>query len=179
MTDVFSTPEIDEIETEAPAPEPQEDPKPKPRRRSTGTARRSARTPKPSVRRVAEKAEQIAQTDQVTREVLVELLGAPSDGVADLTTAIMEAKKNPLENAVADLRAIQEGSLPEATIHLVGMDRESLTALVRLAELFSAPGLPEKVPARSTDAALALIEPVREVDVDADSLDHLMVLLAQ
>lgn len=152
--------------------------KPRPKRRSGSSTRRSSRTPKPPVRKVAEKAEQIAGADEIVREQIAELMSAPSAGIADLTTAIMEAKKNPLDSAVADLRVIQEGTLPEATIHLVGMDRDALASLVRVGELFGAVDLPERIPARSTDAALVLIEPMRGVDVDHEHLNLLMELLA-
>lgn len=149
------------------------------KRRTNGRSRTTSRTGKASVRRIADKAEQIIDTDEDTRALAAELVGARSAGVADLTTAIMEAKKSPVDSAVADLAGIQSGSVPEATVHLVGMGRSELTALVELVGALSDVKLPEKIPMKSTDAALMLVEPVRDAQIDQKSLDQLQDLLGK
>ena len=141
---------------------------PKPRKRRTASAkpvakrgRPSSRTAKASLRRIAAKAEEIAAADDATRLLAAELTGAPSPGIADLTTTIMAAKTSPLEAAVADLTIIQAGSIPEAVVHLVGMSQPELQALTQLVDAFSDQVLPGQLPAKSTDAALVLVDPVR------------------
>src|SRR5699024_5572340 len=96
------------------------------KRRSSGRSRSGPKSSKPSVRRIADKAEQIARADEDTRELAAGLAGARSAGIADLTTAVMEAKKSPVDTAIADLSGVQSGSVPEATVHLVGMGRSEL-----------------------------------------------------
>lgn len=181
-TDTDLAPELDDAETagaveQEPAKRPAEDPAPAPVKRRT--SRRSRTTGKASVRRIADKAEQIISADEGTRVLAAELIGAKSTGVADLTTAIMEAKKSPVDSAVADLAGIQSGSVPEATVHLVGMGRSELTALVDLVGAVSDVKLPEKIPMKSTDAALMLVEPVRDAQIDQKSLDQLQDLLGK
>lgn len=158
---------------------------PKPRKRRTPAAkatgkrgRPTARTAKSSLRRVAVKAEQIADADDATRLLAAELTGADSPGVADLTTTIMAAKTSPLDAAVADLTIIQAGSIPEAVVHLVGMSRPELHALANLVNAFSDQNLPASLPAKSTDAALVLVDPVRAAQVDDSALQRLLALLA-
>src|SRR5699024_9415124 len=80
------------------------------RRRSSGRSRTASKTGKPSVRRIADKAQQIADTDQGTRVLAADLIGARSAGIADLTTAIMEAKRSPVHSAIADLAGVQSGT---------------------------------------------------------------------
>ena len=70
---------------------------------ASGRSRSTGRAGKPSVRRIADKAEQIARADEDTRELAAGLAGARSAGIADLTTAVMEAKKSPVDTAIADL----------------------------------------------------------------------------
>lgn len=178
-------PELDGAETagdvdQEPAKNSAEDSTPAPaKRRTTGRSRSTSRTGKASVRRIADKAEQIVESDEDTRALAAELVGARSIGVADLTTAIMESKRSLVESAVADLTGVQSGSVPEATVHLVGMGRSELAALVQLVGALSDVELPEKVPAKSTDAALVLVEPVRAAQVDQAALDQLQSLLAK
>lgn len=177
--------ELDDAETtgdgdQEPAKNSADESTPAPaKRRTSGRSRTTSRTGKASVRRIADKAEQIIDTDEDTRALAAELIGARSVGVADLTTAIMEAKRSPVESAVADLVGVQSGSVPEATVHLVGMGRSELAALVQLVSALSDVKLPEKVPAKSTDAALTLVEPVRDAQIDKHALDQLQSLLAK
>ncbi|MDN5892777.1 MAG: hypothetical protein L0H93_02025 [Nocardioides sp.] len=183
--DTALDPEPDGAETagdidQEPAINSAEDPTPAPaKRRTTGRSRNTSRAGKASVRRIADKAEQIIESDEDTRALAAELVAARSIGVADLTTAIMEAKRSPVESAVADLAGVQSGSVPEATVHLVGMGRSELAALVQLVGALSDVKLPEKVPAKSTDAALTLVEPVRAAQIDQTALDQLQSLLAK
>ena len=149
------------------------------KRRPSGRSRTTGRAGKPSVRRVADKAEQIGRADGDTRALAADLVGARSAGIADLTTAVMEAKKSPVDAAIADLSGIQSGSVPEATVHLVGMSRAELSALVDLVGAISEAGLPEKVPVKSTEAALALVEPIRGAQIDQDALAQLQELLSK
>lgn len=178
-------PELDGAEAagdgdQEPAKSSAEDSAPAPaKRRTSGRGRTTSRTGKASVRRIADKAEQIIEADEGTRVLAAELVGARSTGVADLTTAIMEAKRSPVESAVADLTGVQSGSVPEATVHLVGMGRSELAALVQLVGALSDVHLPGKVPAKSTDAALVLVEPVRDAQIDQHALDQLQSLLAK
>ena len=174
--------DVDAVEPgDEPAPtetEPaQAEPPPAPAKRRSSSRSRSGG--KASVRRIADKAEQISDADEEIRDLAAELIGARSAGIADLTTAIMEAKKSPVQTAVADLAGVQSGSVPEATVHLVGMDRSSLTMLVALVGALSETDLPAKLPAKSVDAALVLVEPVREARIDQDALDRLQDLLAR
>ena len=131
------------------------------------------------MRRIADKAQQVVDTDQDTRVLAADLTGARSAGIADLTTAIMEAKRSPVHSAIADLAGVQSGTVPEATVHLVGMGRSELQTLVQLVGALSDVQLPKKVPAKSTDAALALVEPVRDARIDADALEQLQSLLSK
>ena len=149
------------------------------RRPASGRGRSASRSGRPSVRRIADKAEQISGVDETTRTLAAGLTGARSAGIADLTTAIMEAKRSPVESAIADLSGIQSGSVPEATVHLVGMGRSELQTLVQLVDALADVDLPEKVPAKSTDAALALVEPVRAAQIDQQALEQLQSLLAK
>jgi len=149
------------------------------RRRSSGRSRSVSRAGKASVRRIADKAQQVVDTDQDTRVLAADLTGARSAGIADLTTAIMEAKRSPVHSAIADLAGVQSGTVPEATVHLVGMGRSELQTLVQLVGALSDVQLPKKVPAKSTDAALALVEPVRDARIDADALEQLQSLLSK
>lgn len=167
------------------APETRDDTSSKPRkRRSASTPRSSkrgrppARTAKAALRRIATKAEQIADTDEDTRRLAAELTGAASPGSADLTTTIMAARTSTLDAAVADLTIIQAGSIPEAVVHLVGMSGPELQALTRLVAAFSDQELPAQLPDKSTDAALVLVDPVRTAQIDEDSLQRLLHLLA-
>lgn len=156
--------------------------KPKPRtRRSSGVkrGRPTARTAKATLLRIASKAEEIAETDDDTRLLAAELTGAETPGIADLTTTIMSSKTSPLEAAVADLTIIQAGTLPEAVVHLVGMSQPELQALTRLVTAFSTQDLPGQLPAKSTDAALMLVEPVRAAVIDDGALQRLIRLLAK
>lgn len=160
--------------------------KPKPRKRRATAAksagkrgRPTARTAKASLRRIATKAEEIADADDATRLLAAELTGADSPGIADLTTTIMAAKTSPLDAAVADLTIIQAGSIPEAVIHLVGMSQPELQALTQLVNAFTDQTLPDRLPAKSTDAALALVDPVRAAEVDDGALQRLLALLAK
>lgn len=140
--------------------------------------RPTSRTVKASLRRIAVKAEEIADADDATRLLAAELTGAPSQGVADLTTTIMAAKTSPLEAAVADLTIIQAGSVPEAVVHLVGMSQPELQALTQLVDAFSDQALPGQLPVKSTDAALVLVDPVRAAEIDDSALQRLLALLA-
>lgn len=158
----------------------------KPRtRRTTGgktpgkRGRPTARTAKATLRRIASKAEEIAETDDDTRLLAAELTGADSPGIADLTTTIMSATTSPLEAAVADLTIIQAGSVPEAVVHLVGMSPPELQALAQLVTAFSAQDVPGQLPVKSTDAALILVEPVRAAVFDDAALQRLLRLLAK
>ncbi|HLR94655.1 MAG TPA: hypothetical protein VK053_09030 [Jiangellaceae bacterium] len=162
-----------EPETAVPAPETPA------KRRPSGRSRTTGRAGKASVRRIADKAEQIARADEDTRSLAAGLAGARSAGIADLTTAVMEARKSPVDAAIADLSGIQSGSVPEATVHLVGMSRTDLSALVDLVGAISEAELPEKVPAKSTEAALALVEPIRDAQIDQDALVQLQELLSK
>jgi len=157
----------------------------KPRKRRSTTAktpgkrgRPTARTAKATLRRIATKAEEIAVTDDDTRLLAAELTGAESPGIADLTTTIMDAKTSPLEAAVADLTIIQAGTIPEAVVHLVGMSQPELLALTQLVTAFSTQDLPAKLPGKSTDAALMLVDPVRAAVIDDGALQRLIRLLA-
>lgn len=161
-----------EPETAAPASEPV-------KRRPSGRSRTTGRAGKASVRRIADKAEQISRADEDIRALAAGLAGARSAGIADLTTAVMEAKKSPVDTAIADLSGVQSGSVPEATVHLVGMGRSELLALVDLVGALSDVELPEKVPAKSTEAALVLVEPVRAAQIDQDALAQLQELLSK
>ena len=149
------------------------------KRRPSGRSRSGGRPSKPSVRRTADKAEQISIADDATRALAAELAGARSAGIADLTTAIMEAKKSPVDTAIADLSGVQSGSIPEATVHLVGMSRSELQALMDLVAALSDVELPQKVPAKSTEAAVALVEPIRAAQIDQAALGQLKDLLAK
>lgn len=158
---------------------------PKPRKRRTPAAktagtrgRPTSRTVKASLRRIAVKAEEIADADDATRLLAAELTGAGSPGIADLTTTIMAAKTSPLEAAVADLTIIQAGTVPEAVVHLVGMSRPELQALTQLVSSFSDQALAEQLPVKSTDAALMLVDPVRAAQIDDSALQRLTSLLA-
>lgn len=150
-----------------------------PRGKTAGKrGRATSRNSRPSVRRIAAKAEEISGTDEQARVLAAELTGATSTSIADLTTTIMEAKKSPIDEAIADLTVIQAGSVPEAVVHLVGMSRPELQALTRLVASFSDQALPAKIPAKTTDAALVLVEPVRSAQVDDSALERLVTLLA-
>lgn len=149
------------------------------RRSARGKGRSTGRTSRASVRRIAEKAEELVDTDGATRQLVADLTGAASTGIADLTTAIMEAKRTPVEAAVADLTIIQDGSIPEAVVHLVGMSKDELKSLHQLVSTFSDVDLPEKIPAKSTDAALVLVEPVRSAQIDEAAVERLVQLLAK
>src|SRR5699024_6989729 len=118
-------------------------------------------------------------SSDLTRSLAAGLAGARSAGIADLTTAVMEARKSSVDAAIADLSGIQSGSVPEATVHLVGMSRTDLSALVDLVGAISEAELPEKVPAKSTEAALALVEPIRDAQIDQDALVQLQELLSK
>ena len=150
---------------------------PKPRKRRTASAKPVAKRGRPSSRTA--KAEEIAAADDATRLLAAELTGAPSPGIADLTTTIMAAKTSPLEAAVADLTIIQAGSIPEAVVHLVGMSQPELQALTQLVDAFSDQVLPGQLPAKSTDAALVLVDPVRAAHIDDSALQRLLALLAK
>ena len=91
----------------------------------------------------------------------------------------MEAKRTPVDAAVADLTIIQDGSIPEAVVHLVGMSKDELKSLHQLVSTFSDVDLPEKIPAKSTDAALVLVDPVRSAQIDEAAVDRLVQLLAK
>lgn len=172
------------VQTDSPEAQDDAPAAPKPRKRRTPAAkpaakrgRPSSRTAKATVRRIAVKAEEIADADNATRLLAAELTGAPSPGIADLTTTIMDAKTSPLEAAVADLTIIQAGSIPEAVVHLVGMSQPELQALTQLVTAFSDQALPGKLPAKSTDAALMLVDPVRAAQIDDSALQRLLALL--
>lgn len=150
-----------------------------PRRSTRAKGRSGGRTAKPSIRRIAEKAEEVLDADPTTRQLVADLTGAASSGIADLTTAIMESKRTPVEAAVADLTVIQTGTVPEAVIHLVGMSKSELQALHQLVSAFSDITLPDKIPAKSTDAALVLVDPVRSAEVDQSAIDSLTRLLGK
>lgn len=141
--------------------------------------RPTARTARATLVRIASKAEEIAETEDDTRLLAAELTGAESPGIADLTTTIMSARTSPLEAAVADLTIIQAGTLPEAVVHLVGMSPPELQALTQLVNAFSTQDLPGQLPAKSTDAALILVEPVRAAVIDDSALQRLIRLLAK
>src|SRR5699024_9762347 len=66
------------------------------KRPASGRSRSASRSGRPSVRRIADKAEQISGVDETTRTLAAGLTGARSAGIADLTTAIMEAKRSPV-----------------------------------------------------------------------------------
>lgn len=149
------------------------------RRSGRSKGRSPGRTSRASVRRIAEKAEELVDTDGSTRQLVADLTGAGSTGIADLTTAIMEAKRTPVDAAVADLTIIQDGSIPEAVVHLVGMSKDELKSLHQLVSTFSDVDLPEKIPAKSTDAALVLVDPVRSAQIDEAAVDRLVQLLAK
>src|SRR5690625_7447321 len=104
--------------TTAPAPAPAVSAAKPP---ASGRRRPGSRSGRPSVRRIADKAEQTRGVDETTRTLAAGLTGARSARTADLTTAIMEAKRSPVESAIADLSGIQSGSVPEATVQ----DRKS------------------------------------------------------
>lgn len=170
-----------EVQDETPAST-----EPKPRKRRTPSAmsagkrgRPTSRTVKASLRRIAVKAEEIADADDDTRLLAAELTGANSPGIADLTTTIMDAKTSPLEAAVADLTIIQAGSIPEAVVHLVGMSQPELQALAQLVAAFSDQALPGQLPAKSTDSALVLVDPVRAAHVNDSALQRLLALLTK
>lgn len=149
------------------------------RRSARGKGRSPGRTSRASVRRIAEKAEDLVDTDGSTRQLVADLTGAASTGIADLTTAIMEAKRTPVEAAVADLTIIQDGSIPEAVVHLVGMSKDELKSLHQLVSTFSDVDLPGEIPAKSTDAALVLVDPVRSARIDEAAVERLVQLLAK
>ena len=149
------------------------------KRRPSGRSRTTSKAGKASVRRIADKAEQISRAAEDTRELAAGLAGARSAGIADLTTAVMESKKSPVDTAIADLSGVQSGSVPEATVYLVGMGRAELQALVDLVGALSDVHLPQKVPAKSTEAAVALVEPVRAAQVDQAALGQLQEQLAK
>lgn len=178
LDDAETAGDVDQEPAETGTEQPDSGPAPA-KRRASGRSRSGGKPSKPSVRRIADKAEQITDADEDTRILVAELIGARSAGVADLTTAVMEAKKSPVEAAIADLAGVQSGSAPEATVHLVGMARSELAALVQLVGALSDVDLPGKVPAKSTDAALALVEPVRAAQIDQTALDQLQSLLAK
>lgn len=161
---------------DAPAPESKPEPKkaePKPKT----TRRKPAARARVNVRAVAEKAEQFFATSESDRDFLAAILAAPSAEPVELTVAVMESKKNPLTEVIDDLRVVQESEVPTATIHLVGMTRAAHDALIALLRQTGVEGLPEKAPAKATDAALALIGPVRDASVDLAELDRLSELL--
>ncbi|WP_263310060.1 hypothetical protein [Brachybacterium atlanticum] len=172
------------LHTDPPDAETPAERKPR-KRRATGAkasakrGRPTARTAKATLLRIASKAEEIAETDDDTRLLAAELTGAETPGIADLTTTIMSSKTSPLEAAVADLTIIQAGTLPEAVVHLVGMSQPELQALTRLVTAFSTQDLPGQLPAKSTDAALMLVEPVRAAVIDDGALQRLIRLLAK
>ncbi|APX31747.1 hypothetical protein BH708_02340 [Brachybacterium sp. P6-10-X1] len=165
-----------DAEQEATEPGPEAAPA---KRRPSGRSRTTGKAGKASVRRIADKAEQISQADEDTRALAAGLAGARSAGIADLTTAVMESKRSPVDAAIADLSGVQSGSVPEATVHLVGMSRGELQALVDLVGALSDVDLPTRVPAKSTEAAVALVEPIRAAQIDQAALGQLQELLAK
>lgn len=185
MTSMFdsdshlSQPAVDTVEAKE-TPETKDKPKPEPKktsRRRSGGPKRS-RAAKVNVRQVAEKTQMIAGTPAERRDILAELIGAPSGDVVDLAVTILEAKTNPVADAIEDLTVIQESDLPRATVHLVGMSKDEHETLVRLLSAVAiGADLPEKVSNRSTEAALELIGPVRDAEVDPDLLESVTSLL--
>src|SRR5699024_12478476 len=111
------------------------------------------------------------------RQCVAGIMGSPSHSPVHLPVPVLEAKHRPLPELLDDPRVIQHSEVPTATIHLVGMDRSAHDALLSLLRQIGVDGLPEKAPTKSTDAALALIGPVREADVDLSELDRLSELL--
>src|SRR5690625_3056615 len=103
--------------TTAPAPAPAASAAKRP---ASGRSRSASRSGRPSVRRIADKAEQISGVDETTRTLAAGLTGARSAGIADLTTAIMEAKSSPVESALGDLSGLQAGTVPTAARHTAG-----------------------------------------------------------
>lgn len=160
---------------ETPAPEAQ--PEQKTAKPKTTARRKPSPRAKLNVRAVAEKAQLLIDTSESDRDFLADILSTGSSDPVDLTVAVMESKKNPLTEVLDDLRAIQDSEVPAATVYLIGMDRAAHDALLTLLRQTGVTGLPAKAPTKATEAALALIGPVRDADIDLSELDRLSELL--
>lgn len=161
-------------------PKPAKADRPKtPRRaaRSGGSRRSGGRKPRADVRQIVDKTLEISAAPESTRDDLAALLKIDSADIADVTTAILESSSNPVAVALADLEAIRTSSEAAAAIHIVGMERDALTALHALLLVLGV-DVPDKLPAKSTEAALELTEPTRSADIDEDAARELSDLLA-
>src|SRR5690625_6608679 len=90
--------------TPAPAPAPAASAAKRP---ASGRSRSASRSGRPSVRRIADKAEQISGVDETTHTLAAGLPGARSAGIAGLTTTSMEAERSTVEAAIAGLARYQ------------------------------------------------------------------------
>lgn len=124
---------------------------------SGGPKATAARASRVQVRRVANKAQEVTEADAVTRSVAASLLGS-SDGLADLTTAIMTAERGAAQ-PISDLHAIAEADPFEAAYVAGALGRDRMKAVWRLLAAFDcAPSV--TMPASTPKAALELAKHV-------------------
>lgn len=102
------------------------------------------------IRRIAVKAEEVADAEPRLREIAAELVGSGS-GLADLTTAIMAAEKSV--QPVADLTMIAESDPMEAGVNAGTLGRARLRAVWSLLRVLGAVG---KTNLSTSDAKAAI-----------------------
>lgn len=114
------------------------------------------------IRRIAAKAEDIIDADSRIVDIAAHLVGAPSTGVADLTTAIMSASRSASQ-PISDLNAIAEADPMEAGILATALGRPRLKAVWALLAALNA-GPKGNMPTADTKAALAAAKAVFALD---------------
>lgn len=123
-------------------------------------AKSSAGANRALIRRVANKASDLAEAPNARLETLAKLLGASTD-LADLTFAVMTAPRAAMA-PVADLNAIAEADAFSAGIVAAALGRNRLKSVWTLVRDLGAE-LAETVPASDAKAAMALAPAVHHL----------------
>ncbi|KQP63009.1 hypothetical protein [Nocardioides sp. Leaf285] len=129
------------------------------------------------IRRVANKAQEILDTDTVVRSMTAGMLGV-TDNVGDLTLAIMTADRTCAQ-PIDDLYRIAEADSFEAATVTGALGRERMKAVWALLDAFDA-APSATVPASNPKAALALAKHVlTKIDMAElrTDLDRVLALL--
>lgn len=130
-------------------------------RAAAGAAGRSkAAANRALIRRVANKAAELAQAPEARRETLGKLLGVDAD-LADLTFAVMTADRSALA-PVADLNAIAEADPFSAGVVAAAQGRARMKAVWTLLQNLGAE-IPASIPPSDAKAAMALAPAVHRL----------------
>lgn len=114
------------------------------------------------IRRVAAKAQEVAEADDVTRRAAANLVGS-GPGISELTTAIMAADRGSAQ-AISDLTQIAEMDDPmEAGVHATALERPRLRAVWSLLAALGA-GPVGNIPNADVKAALTVAKSAQNLD---------------